>query len=78
MVRREWLLLEGRRMSSIQEAINRARCAEALDIWGEKARDYERLTRAKTVADIMKDYCPNGESVSYETLLNLYRKLMRH
>lgn len=63
-------------MSSTQGAINRARCAEALDIWGEKAREYERLTRAKTVADIMKAYCPNGESVSYETLLNLYRKLM--
>lgn len=29
-------------MSSTQEAINRARCAEALDIWGEKAREYER------------------------------------
>lgn len=64
-------------MSAVQESINRARCAEALDIWGEKAREYERLTRAKTVANIMKDYCPNGESVSYETLLNLYRKLMR-
>lgn len=63
-------------MSSTQEVINRVRCAEALDIWGEKAREYERLTRAKTVADIMKAYCPNGESVSYETLLNLYRKLM--
>lgn len=62
-------------MSSTQEAINRARCAEALDVWGEKAREYERLTRAKAVADIMKDYCPNGESVSYETLLNLYHKL---
>lgn len=64
-------------MSSTQEAINRARCVETLDIWGEKAREYERLTRAKTVADIMKAYCPNGESVSYEDLLNLYRKLMR-
>lgn len=64
-------------MSSTQEAINRARCAEALDVWGEKAREYERITRAKTVADIMKPYCPNGEGVSYETLLNLYRKLMR-
>lgn len=63
-------------MSSTQEAINRARCSEALDIWGEKAREYERLTRAKMVADIMKAYCPNGESVSYEILLNLYRKLM--
>lgn len=64
-------------MSSIQEAINRARCAETLDIWGEKAREYECLTRAKTVADIMKAYCPNGESVSYDDLANLYRKLMR-
>ena len=64
-------------MSSTQEAINRARCADVLDIWGEKAREYERLTRAKTVAHIMKDYCPNGESVSYETLLDLYIKLMR-
>ena len=63
-------------MSSTQEAINRARCVETLDIWGEKAREYERLTRAKMVADIMKAYCPNGESVSYEDLLNLYRKLM--
>ena len=63
-------------MSSTQEVINKVRCAETLDIWGEKAREYERLTRAKTVADIMKDYCPNGESVSYEDLLNLYRKLM--
>ena len=62
-------------MSSTQEAINRARCADALDEWGEKAREYERLTRAKTVADIMKSYCPNGESVSYDTLLNLYHKL---
>ena len=64
-------------MSSTQEVINRARCSEALDIWGEKAREYERLTRAKTVADIMKAYCSNGESVSYEDLANLYRKLMR-
>ena len=63
-------------MSSTQEVINRVRCAEALDIWGEKAREYERLTRAKTVADIMKDYCPNGESVSYDDLLSLYRKFM--
>lgn len=63
-------------MSSMQEAINKARCVETLDIWGEKAREYERLTRAKTVADIIKAYCPNGESVSYEDLLNLYRKLM--
>lgn len=63
-------------MSSTQEVINKARCAEALDIWGEKAREYERLTRAKMVADIMRAYCPNGESVSYEDLLNLYRKLM--
>ena len=65
-------------MSSIQEVVNRVRCSEVFDIWGEKAREYERLTRAKTVADIMKAYCPNGESVSYETLLNLYSKLMRH
>ena len=65
-------------MSSTQEAINRARCADTFDIWSEKAREYERLTRAKEVADIMKAYCPNGESVSYETLLNLYHKLMRH
>ena len=63
-------------MSSTQEAINKARCVETLDIWGEKAREYERLTRAKTVADIMKTYCPNGDSVSYEDLLNLYRKLI--
>ena len=62
-------------MSSTQEAINRARCAETLDIWGEKAREYERLTRAKTVADIMKAYCPNGESVSYEDLKELYLRL---
>ena len=63
-------------MSSTQEVVNRARCAEVSDIWGEKAREYDRLARAKTVADIMKAYCPNGESVSYDTLLNLYRKLM--
>ena len=65
-------------MSLTQEAINRARCAEVLDIWGEKAREYERLTRAQTVADIMKAYRLNGESVSHETLLNLYHNLMRH
>lgn len=64
-------------MSSIQEAINRARCDDALDAWGDKAREYERLTRAKTVADIMKAYCPNGESVSYEDLANLYLKLRK-
>ena len=61
-------------MSSTQEVVNRVRCSEVFDIWSEKAREYERLTRAKEVANIMKDYCPNGESVSYETLLNLYRK----
>lgn len=65
-------------MNSTQEVINRARCAEVLDIWGEKAMEYERLTRAKTVADIMNTYCPNGENVSYETLLNLYHKLRGH
>lgn len=65
-------------MSSTQEAINKARCADTFDIWSEKAREYERLTRAKEVTDIIRAYCPNGESVSYETLLNLYHKLMRH
>lgn len=30
-------------MSSTQEAINRARCTEALDIWGEKAITVESL-----------------------------------
>ncbi len=64
-------------MSSIQEAINRARCSETLNAWNEKVREYERLTRAKMVADIMKAYCPNGESVSYETLEKLYKKLRR-
>lgn len=63
-------------MSSIQEAVNRARCSETLDVWGDKAREYERLTRAKTVADIMNAYCPNGESVSYKDLESLYSKLM--
>lgn len=63
-------------MSSMQEAINRARCAEALDVWGEKAREYERLTRAKEVADIIRTYCPDGGSVSYDDLCERYRKLM--
>lgn len=63
-------------MSTAQELINRVRCSDTLDKWGEKAREYERLTRAKEVAEIIKAYCPNGEDVSYETLLERYRRLM--
>ena len=63
-------------MSSTQEATNRARCAEALDIWGEKAREYERLTRAKEAAEIIRAYCPDGGNVSYDDLRNRYRRLM--
>ena len=63
-------------MSTTQEAINRARCSEVLDIWGEKAREYERLTRAKEVAEIIRAYCPDGGNVSYDDLCNRYRRLM--
>ena len=63
-------------MSSTQEAINRARCAETLDVWGDKAREYERLTRAKEVAEIIRAYCPDGGTVSYDELCNRYRRLM--
>lgn len=63
-------------MSSTQEVINKARCADTFDIWSEKAREYERLTRAKEVADIIRKYCPDGGSVSYDELCNRYRKLM--
>ena len=63
-------------MSSTQEVINKARCAEALDIWGDKAREYERLTRAKEIAEIIRAYCPDGGSVSYDELCNRYRRLM--
>ena len=63
-------------MSSAQEVINRARCSEVLDIWGEKAREYERLTRAKEVAEIIRAYCPDGGAVSYEDLRNRFRRLM--
>ena len=64
-------------MSSTQEAINRARCAEVLDIWGEKAREYERLTRAKEVAEIIRAYCTDGGTVSNDELRNRYRRLMK-
>lgn len=64
-------------MSSTQEAINRARCSEVLDIWGEKAREYERITRAKEVAEIIRAYCPDGGTVSYDELRNRYRRLMK-
>lgn len=63
-------------MSSTQEVINKTRCAEVLDIWGEKAREYERLTRAKEVAEIIRAYCPDGGNVSYDDLYNRYRRLM--
>ena len=63
-------------MSSTQEAINKARCAETFDIWSEKAREYERLTRAKEVADIIRKYCPDGGTASYDELCNRYRKLI--
>lgn len=63
-------------MSSIQEVINKARCAETFDIWSEKAREYERLTRAKEVADIIRKYCSDGGTVSYDDLCDRYRKLM--
>lgn len=63
-------------MSSIQEVINKSRCADTFDIWSEKAREYERLTRAKEVADIIRKYCPSGGSVSYDDLCDRYRKLM--
>lgn len=63
-------------MSSTQEVINKSRCADTFDIWSEKAREYERLTRAKEVADIIRKYCPDGENVSYDDLCDRYRKLM--
>lgn len=63
-------------MSSTQEVINKARCADTFDIWSDKAREYERLTRAKEVADIIRTYCPDGCSVSYDDLCERYRKLM--
>ena len=63
-------------MSSMQESINKVRCAEAFDIWSEKAREYERVTRAKEVADIIRKYCPDGGTVSYDDLCNRYRKLI--
>lgn len=63
-------------MSSTQEVINKARCAETFDIWSEKAREYERLTRAKEVADIIRKYCPDGGTVSYDELCDRYRKLI--
>lgn len=63
-------------MSSTQEVINKARCAETFDIWSEKAREYERLTRAKEVSDIIRKYCPDGGTVSYDELCDRYRKLI--
>lgn len=63
-------------MSSTQEAINKARCADTFDIWSDKAREYERLTRAKEVAEIIRAYCPDGGTVSYDELRNRYRRLM--
>lgn len=63
-------------MSLTQEALNRVRCAEVLDIWGRKAREYERITRAKEVADIIRAYCPDRGTVSYDDLCNRYRKLI--
>ena len=63
-------------MSSTQEVINKARCADTFDIWSEKAREYERLTRAKEVAEIIRAYCPNGGTVSYDDLCERYRRLM--
>lgn len=63
-------------MSSMQESINKARCADTFDIWSEKAREYERLTRAKEVADIIRAYCQDGGNVSYDDLCERYRRLM--
>lgn len=63
-------------MSTEQEVVNRVRCSATLDVWGEKAREYERLTRVKEVAEIIKAYCPDGGDVSYETLCERYKRLM--
>ena len=63
-------------MSSIQESINKARCSETFDIWSDKAREYERLTREKEVADIIRTYCPDGGNVSYDDLCNRYIRLI--
>lgn len=63
-------------MSSTQEVINKVRCSDTFDIWSEKAREYERLTRAKEVADIIRAYCPDGGTVSYDDLCERYRRLM--
>ena len=63
-------------MSSTQEVINKARCADTFDMGREKAREYERLTRAKEVAEIIRAYCPNGGTVSYDDLCERYRRLM--
>ena len=64
-------------MSSTQKAINKARCSEVFDIWSDKAREYERLTRAKEVAYIIRAYCPDGGTVSYDELCERYRRLMK-
>lgn len=64
-------------MSSTQEVINKVRCSDTFDIWSEKAKEYERLTRAKEVADIIRAYCPDGGTVSYDDLCERYRRLMK-
>lgn len=63
-------------MSSAQEVINKVRCSEVFDIWSEKAREYERITRAKEVAHIIRAYCPDGGTVSYDDLCERYRRLI--
>lgn len=63
-------------MSSVQEAINRARFIEAKEHLKVELAEYEASMKAETVAWIMRCYCPNGESVSYEDLKELYKRLM--
>ncbi len=64
-------------MSSVQEAINRARFIEAKEHLKVELAEYEASMKAETVAWIMRCYCPNGEDVSYEDLKELYSRLMR-
>lgn len=62
-------------MSSVQEAINKARFIEAKEHLKVDLAEYEASMKAETVAWILRAYCPNGESVSYEDLRELYLRL---
>ena len=58
------------------EKENRARVHDAIKAKQARQFEYERAVKAEMVAFIMRAYCPEGQNVSYEDLMKLYKNLL--